>query len=146
MLTADQIGSKRMHTAPILRTPLPPNGAWPKLAVWHAGHTLVWSTYSIVTGGGGGATSVTCRRSDAATGVPAKSHAQPAHTSGGQAIRSSGASTSRIVAPGVPGCLPGRRPVGCRNDRSVRFGDRGCLANTPSELGGFDEFEESRRV
>ena len=48
-----------------------------------------------------------------------------------------GASTSGIVVPGSPGCLPGRRPEDCREERrtGLRYGE--------SELGGLLDVEES---
>jgi hypothetical protein len=50
-----------------------------------------------------------CRRCAASTATAVRSAPQPAHTPGRQETRTCGASTSRIVAPGAPGCLPARR-------------------------------------
>ena len=44
-------------------------------------------------------------------------------------------STWNSAAPGVPGCLPGRRPDDCRSDR-------GGGLPSPSDDGGLDEFRE----
>ena len=52
---------------------------------------------------------------------------------------SSGSSDSLKVLPGAPGCLPGRRPVFSRSDRSLL-----PLVNGLSDDGGFEEREESR--
>jgi len=49
------------------------------------------------------------RRRCAATGSPARPAPHPQHAAGGNSNLSSGSSTRHIVAPGLPGCLPGRR-------------------------------------
>lgn len=73
---------------------------------------------------------------DPVTGVPASSPPQPPQRSGIWTTNSSGSVTCARCAPGVPGCLPGRRPP-----PSPRAG-RVALAR-PSEDGGLEEFEES---
>ena len=52
-------------------------------------------------------------------------------------MTSSGLSTSGIVVPGAPGCLPGLRPAARRDERrsGLRYGG--------SEDGGRDEVDES---
>ncbi len=88
-------------------------------------------------GAGGGATSVTCRRSIPVTGPPDTSAPHPEHGPGSQQITTSGSSTSGIVDPGAPGCLPGLRPVAFREE------PRSGLRYGPSEDGGRLEFAES---
>jgi hypothetical protein len=73
---------------------------------------------------------------DPVTGVPASSPPQPPQRSGTWTTISSGSVTCARCAPGVPGCLPGRRPP-----PSPRAG-RVALAR-PSEDSGLEEFEES---
>jgi hypothetical protein len=50
-----------------------------------------------------------------------------------------GSSTRRIVVPGSPGCLPGRRFPRSRSDRSRLF------LYGLSDEGGRDDVDESRR-
>ena len=88
-------------------------------------------------GGGGGVTSVTCLRITPVTGASERSAPQPEQHTGSQRMISSGSSTSGIVEPGCPGCLPGLRPEAFRDER------RGGLRYGPSEDGGLLEVDES---
>ena len=82
-------------------------------------------------------TSVTWRRCTAVTGAPVRSAPQPPQQPGSDTMTSSGSSTSGIVEPGCPGCLPGLRPEEVRDERraGLRYGG--------SEDGGLLEVEES---
>jgi len=62
----------------------------------------------------------------------------PQHAAGGQKTVSSGSSMRFIVAPGLPGCLPGRRFPRSRSDRSAPLFLYGL-----SEEGGRDDVDES---
>ena len=81
------------------------------------GQARVMIRYSVTHGGGGGATSVTCRRAVPVTGAPDRSAPQPAQLPGSQMMVSFGSSTSGIAEPGAPRCLPGLRPEERREER-----------------------------
>jgi hypothetical protein len=103
----------------------------------HATQTRVTIRYSVTRGAGGGDTSTTWRRCTPTTGAPARSAPQPPQQPGLPVMISLGASTSGIVVPGSPGCLPGWRPEDFREERrtGLRYGE--------SELGGLLDVEES---
>ena len=114
-------------------------GSSPSVTVPQHGHSFACATYSVTLGAGAGRTSVTWWRRCAKTFSPARPVPQPRHSAGGNSSRSSGSSTSRIVVPGSPGCLPGGRFPRSRADRSRPFFLYGL-----SDDGGFDDVEESR--
>lgn len=76
-----------------------------------------------------------CRCSSPTTGAPDRSAPHERHAPGACTRISSGSGRACNRNPGSPGCLPGRRP-------DLRRSDRGGGLDSPSELGGFDEFCE----
>jgi hypothetical protein len=80
---------------------------------------------------------VTCRRLIAVTGAPVRSAPQSVQHLGSQTMTSSGSSTSGIVVPGAPSCLPGLRPDELRDER------RAALRYGGSDDGGLLEVDES---
>ena len=102
------------------------------------GHSLACATYSVTFGAGVGSMSVTWWRRCAATGSPPSPAPQLRHATGGNNNLWSGSSTRRIVVPGSPGCLPGRRFPRSRSDRSLLFFLYGL-----SDDGGRDDVDDS---
>jgi hypothetical protein len=93
-----------------------------------------------VTSTRGWGKSNTWRRATPVTSAPARSPPQRAHQPGGCTTTASGSATWRIVAPGSPGCLPGRRFDASRKDRRRAWRDWRSVA--VSDDGGSDEFDE----
>jgi hypothetical protein len=86
-----------------------------------------------------GGRSNTWRASTPVTGADTRSAPHPPQRPGVCQTTASGSATRARCAPGVPGCLPGRRPSArSAARRSARAGLR-----SPSEEGGLEELEES---
>ena len=111
-------------------------GSTPSVTSPQHGHAFDCATCSVTSGSGAGLMSVTWWRRCAQTCSRARPVPHSRHSDGGYQNRYSGLSTSFIVVPGSPGCLPGRRFPRSRSDRS--FFSYGL-----SDDGGFDDVEES---